>query len=55
MRPDEILQRVRAIRELAREFNRVPQHEAAHVFAEFEGQIDLLIEDLEERDDSGGT
>lgn len=45
----EILQRLRAIRELAREFNRVPQHEAAHVFVELEGQLNLLIEDLEAR------
>lgn len=56
MRPNEILQRVKAIRELAREFNRVPQHESAHVFAELEGQLDLLVEDLETKDaDPGGS
>ena len=43
----EILIRLRSLKKLLDEFHSVPDVESAHVLVELEGELDLLIEDIE--------
>lgn len=43
----EILIRLRSLKKLLDEFHSVPDVESAHVLVELEGELDLLIDDIE--------
>lgn len=43
----EILVRLRSLKNLINEFHSVPDVESAHVLVELEGELDLLIDDIE--------
>ena len=43
----EILVRLRSLKNLINEFHSVPDVESAHALVELEGELDLLIDDIE--------